>query len=263
MLPVVWFSRYGGRRSAIEVKRGEDHVLLLRMAQPIELKRVGLAQLEEEWIPRPDYPPHRAAAKYLESESIQGAEDEVFNYLKEIIMHYVLSRAGSFLSAHKTKQEANTVFGKMPFDDRKDRIVASKPEDLVNMPLSAMAGLYNECVGPNDKVKKFGDKSAAMPRVFQALEERHGGKKPKPEKAPKSEKTKSEKAPKSEKAERTPRAESKQAKLIARLQKGPSTLEQLAEASGFDEANVRTCVGILRSKKKMGIELDGGKYRLA
>lgn len=61
----------------------------------------------------------------------------------------------------------------------------------------------------------------------------------------------------------TPRAESKTAKLIAAVEKG-GTLKELSAASGFDERNTRTCIGILRSRKGMKIELDrtSGKYSM-
>jgi hypothetical protein len=64
----------------------------------------------------------------------------------------------------------------------------------------------------------------------------------------------------------TPRAESKTAKLVAAVSaNGGATLKEICEASGFDERNARTTIGILRSRggKKIELDRESGKYSLA
>ena len=65
-----------------------------------------------------------------------------------------------------------------------------------------------------------------------------------------------------------PNPESKVGKLLKRLRKGPATLDQLVEASGYDAPNARTAIGLLRAGRVKGgvyaVELDKstGKYSL-
>lgn len=65
------------------------------------------------------------------------------------------------------------------------------------------------------------------------------------------------------KAAGTPRSESKTAKLLAAVENG-ATLKEICEASGFDERNARTTIGILRSRggKKIELDRESGKYTL-
>lgn len=65
-----------------------------------------------------------------------------------------------------------------------------------------------------------------------------------------------------------PNPESKIGKLLKRLKKGAATMEQLIEASGYDAANTRTAIGLMRGGHVKGgpykVELDraSGKYTL-
>jgi hypothetical protein len=172
-------------------------------------------------------------------------------------MHYIIDKSGSVVSAGN-KKDMQTEFGKLPEEARlKTHKIVSDPEGLRDLSLVALSALYNSMVEPEDAVKKFGDKEKAAERAWDALESQHD---PKVRARAQKAAQKTEKVAKTKKSApegaKVPRESSKMGQLYLALQDGSKTLKELSAASGYDEQNTRTAVGILRSKNGIGIEYD-------
>lgn len=166
-------------------------------------------------------------------------------------MHYIIDKEAADIvgEAHTSKKSVNEAFGKMPLEEREKCSIVSGAADLVELSSAKLVELHNNSVEEeSQEVKSFKKKAEAAEKTFAAMEAMHN---------PKAKKGADAGAGSGEpRAARGPREGSKIGKLVARLQEGKCTIEELSEASGYDLQNTRTAIGILRSKKQMAIEYD-------
>lgn len=186
-------------------------------------------------------------------------------------MFYIVDKAGKVITAG-TKKEVTAKFGALSEKERLETtVLVREVSDLGSLTLTAMTDLFNSLVAEEDQVKKLLDKTTGAERTYAAMEysydprikaredketakaERAAAKEAKAAPAPEA-KGKSKAAPANGNA---PREGSKMGNLVVALSKGkPLSLDQLSAASGYDEQNTRTAIGILRSKKGMDIAYD-------
>ena len=189
-------------------------------------------------------------------------------------MFYLISGAAALVGAYASKGNANTELAKTPVETRGDLAVVGEAGDLASFSVKTLTEVFNSCqADETTHIKKLGGKTDKdLAKVFNAMEMKHNPSvKEKAEKEAAKAKAKADKeAARAEKAaakgatgekkESTgiPRETSKAGKLYLHLQANPkgSTIEALAEASGYDEQNARTCIGILRSKKGLLVNYD-------
>lgn len=238
----------GQSNTAIEVGRGHKYVHLIPLAESgLRVENVSFEEASRAWKEMPDYPVHRAAYIYVRSADRFGGTNSSIQHLKEILMEFVLSKAGGVL-ANGNKKEVKAFFSKLEENVRLNggAFIIKEAEDLKALSLSALAAAYNSLA--ESPVKKFSDKEKAVGKTFEALQAKF-----EPKKAPKA-----GKAPAADNGEVTaPRENSKMGRLVAKLNEGGKyDLATLAKASGYDEQNTRTAVGILRSRKSMAITYD-------
>lgn len=255
--------------TAIEVQRGTKFALLIPMdSSGLSVDRVRLEKVNGEWSEM-DYPVHRAADKYLRATKHLGGSARAISLLKEILMHYIIDKSGKVVQAGN-KKEMQVAFSHLPEDQRLGgTFVASTREDLMVLSLVALSELYNSMVEPEDAVKKFGNKEGATERAWDALEFQHDPKLRARQAKSAAKEEKVAKANKTTNAPGTtavPRVGSKMGALVEVLQKGkPLSLSDLASACGYDDANTRTAIGILRAKKGLNIvyNREDKEYQLA
>ena len=255
--------------TAIEIRRGTKFASLIKMDQQLTITEVLLDKVDQEWSEMVGYPVHRAAAFYLRSSRYNVATPRVISTLKEILMHYLIDRAGKVLSAGKPR-EVMQAFGELPedqrLDEKKKAQIVTSAEDLKILSVAQLLELYNGLVEPENAAKKFSNKDEAAERTFNALELQHDPKvraaaekeaKAAAKEAEKAAKAAAKAEPKATNGEAkpaTPRENSKMGRMVSHLTKGGEySLEELSEASGYDLSNTRTAIGILRSKKNMPI----------
>ena len=187
-------------------------------------------------------------------------------------MYYLLRIDTGVSKACATKANAATELSKTPTDERDNFAIAGKAEDLAVMSIKVLTEVFNACQEENGtKLSKLKDKSDAnLGRVWDALEETHNPKKveaakvaaakeaaaAKKDSAKVTPKAKANKA--AEGAPRVPREGSKMGALYAALaaSKKGVAFEDLMEASGFDEPNTRTAIGVLRGRNFIPVNYD-------
>lgn len=155
-----------------------------------------------------------------------------------VIASESLEIVGTYTSKSAAKKEAP-----------EDTVIVATPADLSVFPLSKLTTLFNAATNAGIKgLSKKDDKT--LQRVFDAIT--GAG-----EEVPEAPKAKGKRAAaESEGSGEGPREGTKMFALLGRLQKGPATVEDLAKVSEYDEQNVRTAIGILRSGRVRG----GTKY---
>ena len=206
---------------------------------------------------------------------------------KELSMNHIISRTtGEVFSSMKNRKDTEAKFGRMPPEERADRVIVGSVADLAAFSIAGLTAVYN---GVAEKtIKKLENKNAkTCARVLAALDaaavaegnppvegapdvEKTGEKKTGKTGGKKTGKTDVEKTGgKKTDVEKTggkktgkktgktvkgdgPRAGTKFRALLDRLEKGSANPDQLCKASEFDEPNCRTAIGILRAGRSGG-----------
>lgn len=184
----------------------------------------------------------------------EGAERDA----QETKMYIIISKSnGGLGGVYSTKKAAEEDFAKLAETTKADSFIAGEAKELSELTIPALTALYNEVA--QKTIKRFDDKSEkTLRRVWDAYAAKHEPKKAEP---------KAKRANGAKKGDGRPRGGSKMAKLLERLEKGEASAAQLMQASGFDENNLRTAIGILRSGRggrSYDVKRDdeSGKYSL-
>lgn len=241
------------------------------MDSPIRVESIPVGTVDREWQALEGYPAHRAAATYMKSKALDPSS-KAAKILKELLMFYIIEKQNGVVEeAFGKKKEAEQTFSKLDEAQRGASIIASTAEELKALSMGALVSIYNNLVGDEGTpVKGFKTKDVGVAAVFEALEAEYNPKvkaqKEREAKAAERKAGKSEGKPANgASGDYAPREGSKVARLLARLQEGSASIEDLVEASDYDAQNVRTSIGILRSKKGLSIEYDreAKQYSLA
>lgn len=257
----------GDRRTGILVGFGpwkSRAAEVVVMDSPIRVESIPIGTVDREWHQLEGYPAHRAAAIYMKSKSLDPSS-KAAKILKELLMFYIIEKQNGVVEeAFSKKKEAEQTFSKLDEAQRGASLIVSTAEELKALSIGALVQVYNNLSGDEGpQVKGFKTKDIAVTAVFEALEAEYNPK----VKAQKEREAKAaeRKAGRAESGKPTnggssgdyaPREGSKVARLLARLQEGDATVEDLENASGYDAQNVRTSIGILRSKKGLPIVYD-------
>lgn len=246
----------------------KNSLIICMDASGLTVTEVSPGTLERDWTVL-DYPPHLAAARYLSATRNISIDPGALFYLRRIIMKYIVDTNGGVVHVGNAK-EVKAEFSKLPEEQRLNggAFQINSVEDLKNLSLKALAELYNSVVDEDASVSKFAKKDdKTLLKVFDAMELNYDPKvQAAAEKAAAAAAKAAAKAATGAKDKgakggstggNAPREGSKMGNLVAYLQKGGEhTLEDLSEACGYDLANTRTAIGILRSKKNMNIQYN-------
>jgi hypothetical protein len=230
-----------GSKSAIVVERGPKGLRLICMdSKGLRARKMTLKEADAEWVVFKGYPVHKAALVYFRAAMNLGGIDSAVVNLREIVMQYIISKTGQVKHASISLQDAIETFG--PLNPTE---VYSTIADLEKLGVSALTKVYNACVPEEDRLASFyvGLNDAAT-AAMEALEKKFNT---------------TVWAMKNTRAQLKSKgvgALNKTELLINRLIESPATLLEIVEASGYDEINARTCIGVLRNRKQLNIKYD-------
>lgn len=228
----------------------------------LRLVRLPLNQFGYAFDYMADTPVEKALPMFTRNASKVGATQEALRLLntfnKELLMknlHAVII-AAAVATVHPSKKAAEE-----EAKSKEGAVVVSNAEDLTQFTVVELTSVFNSVA--TKQVKKLSDKSAdTATRVWEAIKTKFsGGDKTEasPDAKDEPKKKKVNGAAASGEKRMGPKPESKMGKMLAALQKkGGADVEALVKASGFDDKNVRTAIGILRSGRVAG----GVKYEV-
>lgn len=232
--------------------------------------RVPVAQFAYAFRPTSE-PLERALEAYRRNVKQFGATKEALQYLglieKEIQMLNVVIVKGKVKESFNSKKDAEAFVSGL--GEKSEALIVDGAAALSAVGTVAdLTSVYNSV--SSKSVKKLESKNEkVLARVWDAIVAKCSNGHDKDADAPKA-RTVRGKSTQGDKSAEGPREGSKMAKLLKVLQNGGGDLDKLSKASGYDEKNTRTAIGILRSGRVAGgkkyevkLDRDSGKYACA
>ena len=237
---VPFVIKYGSKTAIVTERRPKGLRLICMSSNGLKIKELSIKEVNGEWGVFKKYPAAKAALVYFRSAMQLSGSDKAILTLRKIVMQYIISQNGQVKHAVPHLQDAVESYPDLDITE-----VYHTIEDLEKLSVTALTDVFNSCVPENEQIPSFNEGfSDAARTAHDALEKKFNTK----VWAMKNSATHVRNAGVNKL--------NKTELLVNKLIEGPATLLDLVIASGSDENNARTCIGILRSKKKLDIAYD-------